>query len=379
MNTKPIILITISIVLSACNHSRSKNSQVDNTGIQADTIVVAEVLSPLEEGSVSLSDDCFGKVIELSGQQKVMEDVIFKLSEPEIIIKKNHLVMQNLRGNDNMHMLFSFPGLNLIKEFNKTGNGPDEFMYPHLVPTGESDKIAYVFETTKQKLYSIDTAGVTTLVPVTFRKEQKAVRSDKQFVIPAKDNYYYVEVIPRGKAIFHATKTGQDTLQTEQLYNLSFSDKHKSWAAYEGDFGVNESGTRAVYAYKYFKRIVFLDTETKAAKILDFEKEGVKQGNDVVTLGPDNVTYYWGISTTPKYVYLTYSGRTPIQVMNESSKGDGYIFVEQFDWNGNPVRKYRLDHWGKQFVDPADSKIYQLCYKYDDPFILYDLPQTQPE
>lgn len=326
-----------------------------------------------------MTDDCFGQIIELSGQQKILDDVIFKLSEPEILFKKNYLIMQNLIGNEHMHMQFSHPDLKLVKEYGKRGNGPDEFTFPHLVPTGEPDKIAYVFETTNQKLYAIDTTGSVTHVPVTFRKEEKAVHSDKQLVIPSKDNYYYTEVIPRGMAIFHATKTGGDSLQTKQLYNLAFSDKHKNWAAYIGDFGMNESGSRAIYAYKYFKRIVFLDTETNASRILDFQQRGVEKGNEVFTLGPDNVTHYWGITTTPQYVYLTYSGRTPIVVGQETSKSEGYIFVEQFDWNGNPVRKYRLDHWGKPFVNPTDSKIYQLCYKYDDPFFIYDLPQVQAE
>lgn len=379
MKTKFITtaLIPLCVTLFACSHFRQKTTQVDTPEVQADTVAVAEVLSPLVEGSVSLSDDCFGKTIELSGQQKPLNDVIFKLSEPEVLFKKDHMIMQNLSGNEKLHMLFSFPDLKLLKEFNKRGSGPDEFTFPHLVPTGETDKLAYLFETTNQKLYSIDTAGVTTLVPVTFRKEQKAVHSDKDLIIPTKNNYYYVEVVPRGKAIFHATKDAGDSLQTELVYNLAFSDKHKNWAVYIGDFGMNQSGTRAVYAYKYFKRVVFIDTETKTTRTLDFKKESVKEGNEVITLGPDNVTHYWGISTTPKYVYLTYSGRTPIEVGNENSKGDGYIFVEQFDWNGNPVCKYRLNHWGKSFVDPSDNKIYQLCYTYDDPFFIYDLPQAQ--
>lgn len=59
------------------------------------------------------------------------------------------------------------------------------------------------------------------------------------------------------------------------------------------------------------------------------------------------MTYYWGISATDDYFFLTYSGRTPLQVSRENGKGDGYIFVEQYDWGGNPVARYKLGPLGQ--------------------------------
>ncbi len=69
---------------------------------------------------------------------------------------------------------------------------------------------------------------------------------------------------------------------------------------------------------------------------------------------------------------LTYSGRTPLQVSRENGKSDGYIFVEQYDWGGNPVARYKLDHWGRVVSD--GKRLYQVCYMYDDPLFLYTLP-----
>ena len=69
---------------------------------------------------------------------------------------------------------------------------------------------------------------------------------------------------------------------------------------------------------------------------------------------------------------LTYSGRTPLQVSRENGKSDGYIFVEQYDWGGNPVARYKLDHWDRVVSD--GKRLYQVCYMYDDPLFLYTLP-----
>ena len=46
---------------------------------------------------------------------------------------------------------------------------------------------------------------------------------------------------------------------------------------------------------------------------------------------------------TRDYVYITYSGRTPYVVAAENNKGKHHMYVEKYDWNGNPVKKYKLN------------------------------------
>lgn len=87
------------------------------------------------------------------------------------------------------------------------------------------------------------------------------------------------------------------------------------------------------------------------------------------------MTYYWGMSAHKDYVYLLYSGRTPLVVHRELAKGDGSIFVEQFDWNGNPIRKFKLDHWGYFGVDENNGNIYQVSTTLEDPILCYQMPK----
>lgn len=73
-------------------------------------------------------------------------------------------------------------------------------------------------------------------------------------------------------------------------------------------------------------------------------------------------------------MYVLYSGRTPMQVMKELNKGDEYMYVEQYDWNGNPIRKFKLDNWGYFCVDEINNKIYQVSTTEEHPFLVYDMP-----
>lgn len=88
-----------------------------------------------------------------------------------------------------------------------------------------------------------------------------------------------------------------------------------------------------VYACKYFRQIKFLSLDGKKERHLIFDQNKTKSGNTKAMLAPTNITYYWKISQTSENVYLSYSGRTPIEVGNDFKKGIDYIHIEEFDWN----------------------------------------------
>ena len=111
-----------------------------------------------------------------------------------------------------------------------------------------------------------------------------------------------------------------------------------------GSLGVNFQYERAVWAYKYAKRVVFCDFDGNMRSV-DFRsaEEGETEG-----VGMDsNVTHYWKLYAGHRYVW--------------------------FDWNGNPVRRYRLDNWGFISVDEDSGTLYFLSNVSEYPFFKYSL------
>lgn len=389
--------LMVCLFSSACKRKVEKELPVaDTLSVVAEPVRPAE--PPLMPGSVTLTEDDFGSLIELSGQQKVMDEdgPLFKLSEPEVQINEGCFLFQNRssvhasvqkqdgklkaveeKGERTFFHWYRLPDFRYMVSMGQQGNGPDEFNFPHLVQScGSVRGKAYLYETTTSKLYAADTTGTLKPLPVRFETIKGSGYSNKQIVVTAPDTLYSVDNIRGGKALFHTMLQGDSTV-TKQIYNLSFSKKHKGWAAYIGDFLMSPSGNRIVYAYKYFHKLVLMDKEAKVVRDISFEDPSVDAKDDQKTLGPDNVTYYWGASATDRYFFLVYSGRTPLQVSRENGKGDGYIFVEQYDWGGHPVARYKLDHWGKVFTD--GKLFYLLCYMYDDPLFLYALPEDKSD
>ena len=386
-----IILLSL-LFLSACKSRAEQKQQEANDTIVVETPKIIQD-APLVAGSVTLKDEDFGELIELAGTHQILDEEgpIFKMAEPEMLIRDGYFLLQNRPAmsytrrpdgtvevvkpaDEGLNCFFHWyrlPDFRYITSFGIGGNGPNEFNFPHLVSSGVSAPGTYVYETGTMQLFETDTTGVLKPFPFTFKSIKGSSYSDRQVCAVSRDTFYYADNVPRGKAIIRTVYQG-DSLQAEQIYNLAFSKKHRSWSPYIGDFIVSPSGNRMVYAYKYFRKILVMDISAQTVRDITFDADGVEAKNDVLTLGPDNVTYYWGISATDDYFFLTYSGRTPLQVSRENGKGDGYIFVEQYDWGGNPVARYKLDHWGRVISD--GKLLYQVCYMYDDPLFLYTLP-----
>ncbi len=358
--------MVLTIIFSSCKHS----VKIQKNESDIDTLKTV-VLPPLLEGEYTLAEKDFGEVIELQGISHPVDE-IFKVSECEIIAIDSLLIMKN-RQNPDMFTLYSLPSLKFIKSFGRAGNGPGEFRSPHLVKDESGEYLCFIFEMTNSNLYALNKELEIIELPTELKKGENTY-DDKQLYGISSKNLIYVESTRNGKAIFHLTSKGDSTSLT-LLKDLSFSDKQKSWAAYIGDLGVNGKNNRVVFAYKYFKRLMFLDTKNNTSRILNFEtSDKTKTGNAVAMLAPSNVTYYWGMSSQNKYVYVLYSGRTPIDVSQELKSSSGYIYVEKFDWNGNPISKYKLDHWGYFCVNNQENTIYLVSTTDEQPFYSYKLP-----
>ncbi len=367
-------LALIILLLATCKNVRNTNiGAASEPELIDDTTVF--VLPPLESGEIFLkSRNPFGEAVELSGKQITGDTAIFNVSEMTMNVKDDYLVAKSRLRSGYFFMLFDRSTLKLLKTFGRSGQGPDEFVFPELVPTYDPALLAYAFETTNQKLYSIDRKGQMQAFPFELSTGQTKRYSDKQLVNLDENTFIYVETTSLGKGIFKVEQTN-DSTYCREIYNLALNPKRKSGFTYIGDFAVNCEKNRMVYAYKYFKIVKFMDLNAETVRIINFERDTFDETSPYKMDGLDaNVTHYWGACAQPEYVYLLYSGRTPYEVTKENNKQNYYIFVEQYDWNGNPVRKFKLDQWGYFTVDESRKELILASTNDDEPFFVYRLP-----
>ncbi len=372
MKTKLFTYFTLCVGLLACKNTAKQttpeNTMKDSLKIQVPHKQLPELVA---EELFLKGKEPFGDMIELKGKQVIADTVIFKINGAEGIVKENKLLLKTGRN----FLLFRLPDM-IFEGFHGTwGNGPDEFNYPHIVPALNDDSLlCYLFENTKGKLYAMDKNGHITPLPFHFDEPGEVRYSSKAIVNIAPDDFIYVDDSPTGKSIFRA-KIDVDSANIYEVFNLALNPKRKSPYSYIGDFAVNANKNRMVYAYKYFKILKFMDLEALTVKTINFEREVFDESTLYKIDGLDqNITYYWGTCAQDEHVYFLYSGRTPYDVTKEAGKRNHYIYVEQYDWNGNPVNKFKLDQWGYFTVDETNKKIFLMSTNHDDPFFIYDLP-----
>lgn len=358
-------LIMIAVILGscACGNNRKKSAESETGNNSTDQMVDADIpLVALETGEFIYKESDFGPIIELKGVS-IETDDIFKPEGIETIIRDTILIMES-RSANTMFRIYSFPQLKFIKELGTVGRGPNEFMFPTLIPTKDKEALCYVFEGTNKKIYKL--AKDLNLYPLETSTPDKYLneRTEKQFSALNENNILFSNYTQ----VYHYINDSTAIDPVKEIIDLRYLKGHKFWGAYIGSFGVNDAFNRFVYAYKYDKRLVFGDLEGNT-RIIKFKQDqaGFAQSLD------ENVTNYWKLYPCKNYVYISYSGRKPVEAYRDNTNGDRYIYIEKFDWNGNPVSKYKLDKWGYFMVDEQNNKLYIISALDEFPFIEYNL------
>lgn len=362
----------LCVGLGACG----KKTTTDTTEIQnTDSIAAVETiveLPPLEEGEVFLKDqEPFGEVVELSGTHITETDTfIFKPNEPFMVIRDSFLLMKSYNAP---YYAFRFPECTYIQTIGRTGKGPHEFNVPLISTSADPNNLAYLLEGSNGNVYALGHDLKPVYLHNIYAGEKKGWGVD-DFTNIGPDTYLYVYTSKPGKGIFKVKMDG-DSARVSEIFNLTLNKNRKSPFAYTGSFTVNTLRDRMVYAYKYFKVVTFMDMEGKNVRTLNFQQKSFDDGTLKMTDGLDsNVTHYMQVNPTRDYVYITYSGRTPYVVAAENGKKNYYMYMEKYDWNGNPIKKYKLNDFSVYTViDDETDRLMLSAYYYDDPFVAYQL------
>jgi hypothetical protein len=358
-------------LLVGCNNSGKRSSEISSdsaNSASSEEKISIPALPPLEPGTIDVTDKAFGEMISLTGEPVNLPQ---KIRPVQLFVKNNYLVTCNQR-KDSLFMIFRLPEMECVAAFGTSGRGPDEFQYPPgIVETDEDSILFYIYELNNDKLYKVSQSKMEPLYHLTFPKQERSF-GDKQPVMITASKAYYSMSTARGKSIF---SFNADSLSPETMFNdLAIPGLKGSWTTYIGDFGVNTFHNRMAYAYKYFKRLKIIDMNTKSERSIIFKAEKLAEGqSDIVNLEPTNITHFWGMSPNRDFFWMLYSGRTPVDVQRANRSGNKFIFVEKYDWNGNPVKRFKLDDWGYFCVTPDNTALYLASTAGIHSLLKYDL------
>ena len=371
MYKKSFLFLFLALLLMACSGKKNAPTAQEVSTVTIDSIPAAEskslaVLPPLETGEFTLDDEkAFGKDIELAGTHIVEPDTfVFKPSGSHLVLNDNLLILSR-RGAP--FYVFTQPGFKYVKTIGRMGNGPDEFNFPVVFPSDDPQYVCYLTDQYLSKVYGVDKdlnmhflkrlfdgGGISTYL----RGETTCPSGRDTVTYQLKSTLYRASL--------------SDSVPGRKIHSLSMKSLGSMPSI--GSLGTNAERNRMVFAYKYAKIVKFMDLEAKLVRILNFKKSGFEEGTMHRVDGLDaNMTHYMQVLPTRDYVFLTYSGQVPYDVGKDEKY---FMWVEQYDWNGNPVRRYKLKDFSINSVVSSNAeRLILTAYYYDDPFIVYDLPK----
>lgn len=350
-------ITVIAGILPGCNHKQSgkpettwKLSQVDYPEIPESSIV-----------QLDKSDFPTGKICSI---EQIPLDMMIENRELIMFLKGDYMLLKHLEMRKGAYLLHvvSLPDYKVVAELAPFGEGPDDFYDIRLIPTEEEDKLCYVLEINKSRIFYLS----------------RSLELKEYGKLAAPDFLYSKDT--RGSLYL-----GNDTLLTGQEGNngkgickvnlkdstargiipFHFAEGANSFF-YLGDMAHSFQKSRAAFAFTYHDRLAFFDFDGKNVKLIQFGNKELKAKSipEILNSG-NNTIYHYDCFGNDNYVYAIY--RESANDSDNSQSG----YLEQFDWNGNPIARYPLpeEHgFYSGCTTNNDSVIYLIDY-YEDNFL----------
>ena len=360
-NVKLLASVLLLGCLASCGE-RNNNGRFNGA--------LEEIGYPMQADSVNLvkmDESVFGEAILLKGEYIPIEPLI-KPAELEAFVKDSLLFLKHLEQREGEPLLhvFKLPSLEVVAELAKRGNGPAEVMDIRLINTQDSDKYCFVHDVNKNLLYAVDKnfkfhPSYRNIAP----KNTSGISVGSSGTIHlSKEKFLFPQRADDGMGIFQMDFSD---MMAKGIINLTCSDNldrvwPTDWTCFTGKLYANLEKKRLVYVYNYYHRVLFSDFDGKNVKVIQFkEQDSFRSSGMWEHMNKHEDTYYYRSAFgSSDYAYLEFQ---------DSSIEGGPVYIEQWTWDGEPVKRYVLEKEMYPYsgcIDEKNSVMYLFDVLQDD-------------
>lgn len=334
----PFMIILLSAFLAGCSQGKSNHSP-ETRLIQLGGVEYPEFS---ENNVIQLKKSDFPKG-EILSIQKTPLDLMIELRETDVFVKGNYLIVKHLEMREGAYLLHvvSLPDYKVVAKLAPFGEGPDEFNDIRVILTEEADKLCYVWNLHNNQIFTL----TSNLRLEEYGRLPETIESRYLAGAPLCVGENQMQVtFSSGEGMGIGTVNLKDSTTRG---TIPFQFTKGAWGFfYIGVLGHSFSKKREAFAFTYHDRIAFFDFDGGNAKMCRFGNKTLR-----TTTSPENPIYYYSCFASDKYVYAIYR-----ESENDADQRNP-LYLEQFNWDGNPVARYLL---------PEDRGLYSGCATDDD-------------
>lgn len=266
------------------------------------------------------------------------------------------------RNTDSLFFVYRLPDFKYLYRFGFQGNGPNDFMRPRFIPDVSGQGQLLVPGLRKMSWIDLgdDKATISRTEKYEGYESPRLLVNDSIIVnfgvVPGAGELkaFYQTINTKSKQILDST---QVLLYTKALIAKTGRLNFPNLAAKAG---------RMAAVYADVPRIDILAVSPEGKLTLEQSKGELLTPEQINALDLANRTKGMGISGTQgtdKYIYaFSYDYESP----NPPARKQLNSYMEVYDWDGNPVKKFDLGRLFSQFlVDEPRGRIYCYHYNYD--------------
>ncbi|MBN3584345.1 hypothetical protein JYB64_18265 [Algoriphagus aestuarii] len=316
---------------------------------------------------VKLTKDSFNEIIEISGS------VLNQISDSLLIPTSIHIVDKYLfiteTASDNFLHVVEIPNKEYLGIKGTIGAGPGEILMPWKIISSEKTNVG-IFDTELGKIVFFNIDSLIRDKPHTFEYLNKDLNYSNSVVVKGMDLFYLGNPNKTDARFYNISmnsdfkevkKFGELPRSTNKYPNLTPSEEQEviSFA--------NLLNKGDIFIIPYYK-VPFLDIynlkNNKKTSIF-----GPDELPDIEHIG--DIRFYYSSFVTDNFIYLLY-----IDEKLEHSIFGQTVLV--FDFEGKPIKEYKLNLPISQIAIYNDEELYGLAYGSDSTeyrLIQYDLNQ----
>ena len=318
--------------------------------------------------------ELFESEIKLKGQyQKIDAD---KIGNPiGIQVLDSSILILNW-GRDYYVSVFSKKQGKFLNEFGKKGRGPNELNRAVSMDYNYEKSTLDIFIRTPKRInyYSIDSIYSNPIAKYTndFMPEDGSCYHAKRINNGAistgrfnKGRYAYFDFIKDSINYFgdYPSFNRDFELNSAQKSNLI-----------QGFMKVAPSNDRFVFASSFaevFEINKFQGSNLKLIKRYSFDNSEFNKGNGRAYGKRSNIWAYMHLDVSEERIFALYTNKSVEEYVKNTFVGE-YLLV--FDWNGNPIKKFKLDKpIGCFSYDKRDNSIYGIALEDNIKLVKYDI------
>lgn len=315
---------------------------------------------------------------ELKGKRLALDSLLWNPTE---MILLDSILIVNDHYNDQFASIISIKSGKLKKRFGIKGEGPGEVLHPINISRNENGILLYSRPLRSVVKYSWhDLQTESTQNPVSLMKFKNSI--DK--VVSLTDTTYIgIGPFDGNSRYIQVEGEGDDANFLEFRYpkNSSNLPNELNYLAFQANLSLKPDKSHFIAASIFSEQFeVFAIKDNRVTdKIYEFNNVNISwndrsQGEfKQIEFLDDHETGFINVTTTDKYIYLLYAGRSKGEFKDKAFQSNTVLVYE---WDGTPVIRYELDEDIYNLsVNSNNSLMCGLIRGRDPDIILYPLPK----